>query len=180
MIVEKSSFSTIWYEKKLGCGVHCVFLYSNEISLFDLQLCIYNFELNTFMIFHRVVLLVSRSLHAVSRDQEAYPSPCIYAQISELRLVPEDHSQLDMLFGVFCECAELNPDPIEREQEHNWIFSAEQMVTDSAEVDDSEWNDVLAPTSSIGYSNGDNVLAHTVLQVDLCCWGLSFRIDVIL
>uniref|UniRef100_A0A164SLL8 Uncharacterized protein n=1 Tax=Daucus carota subsp. sativus TaxID=79200 RepID=A0A164SLL8_DAUCS len=73
---------------------------------------------------------------------------------------------VDMLFGVFCECAELNPDPIESEgeQEHNWIFSAEQMVTDSAEVDDSEWNDVLAPTSSIGYSNGDNVLAHTVLQ----------------
>ena len=82
------------------------------------------------------------------------------------------------------------------EEEHNWIFSAEQMVTDGAgsiisfghlvyisfyyhvvtnsivsnfriliEVDDSEWNDVLAPTSSIGYSNGDNDLAHTVLQV---------------
>ncbi|XP_017244513.1 chloride conductance regulatory protein ICln [Daucus carota subsp. sativus] len=136
----------------------------------------------------------SVSLHAVSRDQEAYPSPCIYAQIdtgdddeesdssdsesndvldlskiSELRLVPEDDSQLDILFDVFCECAELNPDPIESEgeEEHNWIFSAEQMVTDGAEVDDSEWNDVLAPTSSIGYSNGDNDLAHTVLQLQI-------------
>ncbi|XP_063935183.1 uncharacterized protein LOC108226831 [Daucus carota subsp. sativus] len=32
------------------------------------------------------------------------------------------------------------------------------------EVDDSEWNGVLAPTSSIGYSNGDNDLARTALQ----------------
>lgn len=138
---------------------------------------------------------------------------------------------MDTLFDVFCECAELNPDPIESEgdilvlqignqmlllckiylyyvsyfiyicnyysgeEEHNWIFSADQMVTNGAgsinsfghlvyilfcyivvtntivsyfwiiEVDDSEWNDVLAPTSSIGYSNGDHDLTHTVLQV---------------
>ncbi|XP_074349158.1 chloride conductance regulatory protein ICln isoform X1 [Apium graveolens] len=134
----------------------------------------------------------SVSLHAVSRDPEAYPSPCIYAQIdtgdededsessdsesndildltkiSELRLVPEDESQLDTLFDVFCECAELNPEPVESEgeEEHNWIFSADQMATD--EIDDSEWNDVLAPTSSIGYSNGDHDLAHTVLQLQI-------------
>ncbi|KAK1393718.1 Chloride conductance regulatory protein ICln [Heracleum sosnowskyi] len=137
----------------------------------------------------------SISLHAVSRDPEAYPSPCIYAQIdtgdededsdessdsesidildlskiSELRLVPGDESQLDTLFDVFCECAELNPDPVESEgeEEHNWIFSADQMATDGAEVDDSEWNDVLAPTSSIGYSNGDHDLARTVLQLQI-------------
>ncbi|WOH05156.1 hypothetical protein DCAR_0624570 [Daucus carota subsp. sativus] len=72
---------------------------------------------------------------------------------------------MDILFGVFCECAELNPDPIEKEEEHNWVFSADQVVTDGAEVDDSEWNGVLAPTSSIGYSNGDNDLARTALQV---------------
>ncbi|KAL1812351.1 hypothetical protein ACET3Z_022416 [Daucus carota] len=75
---------------------------------------------------------------------------------------------MDILFGVFCECAELNPDPIEseEEEEHNWVFSADQVVTDGAEVDDSEWNGVLAPTSSIGYSNGDNDLARTALQID--------------
>ncbi|KAF3544608.1 hypothetical protein DY000_02006092, partial [Brassica cretica] len=125
---------------------------------------------------------LSISLHAVSRDPEAYSSPCIYTQIEveddedeedesdtqstgaldlskirEMRLVPSDSTHLDTLFDVFCECAELNPEPIERkdttlllsfnaifllhsrfivsfssseeeEGEHNWVFSADQMV----------------------------------------------------
>nr|GMC94391.1 chloride conductance regulatory protein ICln [Ipomoea batatas] len=76
------------------------------------------------------------SLHAVSRDPESYPSPCIYAQgdeddddsegsdtegnetldlsrITEMRVVPSDPNQVDALFQMFCECAELNPEPIE-------------------------------------------------------------------
>lgn len=82
----------------------------------------------------------------------------------------------------------------EEEEEHNWIFSADQMETEGTvlicyrgaswnfilwyhvttssfftlsivEGDDSEWNDSLIPTSTIGVSNGDHDLAHTVLQV---------------
>uniref|UniRef100_A0A2P2J837 Chloride conductance regulatory protein ICln n=1 Tax=Rhizophora mucronata TaxID=61149 RepID=A0A2P2J837_RHIMU len=81
---------------------------------------------------------LSLSLHAVSRDPEAYPSPCIYSQIeteadgdesgdsdsecckildlskvTEMRLVPSDPNQLDTLFQIFCECAELNPEPVD-------------------------------------------------------------------
>jgi len=94
------------------------------------------------------------SLHAVSRDLEAYPSPCLYTQIeaevatdeeaaesnpeandelelsrvSELRIILGDPGQLDALFDVFCHCAELNPDPnAERNGENGW-FHGEDMV----------------------------------------------------
>ncbi|XP_039831080.1 chloride conductance regulatory protein ICln-like isoform X2 [Panicum virgatum] len=97
------------------------------------------------------------SLHAVSRDLEAYPSPCLYAQIeaevatdeeaaesnpeandelelsrvSELRIILGDPGQLDALFDVFCHCAELNPDPnAERNGENGW-FHGEDMVDEN-------------------------------------------------
>uniref|UniRef100_A0A0E0NSH0 Chloride conductance regulatory protein ICln n=3 Tax=Oryza TaxID=4527 RepID=A0A0E0NSH0_ORYRU len=87
------------------------------------------------------------TLHAVSRDLEAYPSPCIYTQIdaedgsdeeaggsdfeangdlqlakvSEMRIILSDPGQLDALFDVFCHCAELNPDPnAVRNEENGW------------------------------------------------------------
>ncbi|KAK4285035.1 hypothetical protein QN277_001784 [Acacia crassicarpa] len=129
---------------------------------------------------------LSVSLHAVSTDPEAYPVPCIYTQIEtdpdgyesdnsdsecsdtldlsrirEMRLIPSDPSQLDSLFEVFCECAELNPEPNEEEgEEHEWIFSADQMV-DEEEADYISQN----PAHAIGQSNGDHDLAHTVLQL---------------
>lgn len=133
---------------------------------------------------------LSLSLHAVSRDPEAYPSPCIYTQIetgadeeesedsdsgggdaldlskiTEMRLVPSDPSQLDTLFDVFCECAELNPEPIDEEEvEHNWVFSADQMEHETAEEEDHFSQN---PTSSIGHSNGDHDLARTVLELQI-------------
>lgn len=133
---------------------------------------------------------LSLSLHAVSRDPEAYPSPCIYTQIeteadedesegsdsessdtldlskiTEMRLIPSDPSQLDTLFDIFCECAELNPEPIDGdEEEHNWIFSADQMVDEVAEEGDDFSQD---PTNSIGHSNGDHDLARTVLELQI-------------
>ncbi|CAL9008534.1 unnamed protein product [Prunus brigantina] len=133
---------------------------------------------------------LSISLHAVSRDPEAYTSPCIYTQIeteddehesdgsdsecngvldlskiTEMRLVPSDPNQLDSLFEVFCECAELNPEPIEEaEEEHNWIFSADQLE-DDATGEDSEWH--VSENPSIGESNGDHDLARTVLELQI-------------
>ncbi|KAB2598541.1 chloride conductance regulatory protein ICln-like [Pyrus ussuriensis x Pyrus communis] len=135
---------------------------------------------------------LSISLHAVSRDPEAYTSPCLYTQIeteddedesdgsdsecngdldlskvTEIRLVPSDPNQLDSLFEVFCECAELNPEPIqEGEEEHNWIFSADQLE-DEAVGDDSEWPVLQNPSNSIGQSNGDHDLARTVLELQI-------------
>ncbi|XP_010671988.2 chloride conductance regulatory protein ICln [Beta vulgaris subsp. vulgaris] len=138
---------------------------------------------------------VSISLHAVSRDIEAYPSPCIYTQIEtgddegdnedeedeeqqqtvdwsygisevkEMRLVPSDSSQLETLFEVFCECAELNPEPRQDEdtEEHNWIFSADQLNSENA----SNWTFSEDLVNSIGHSNGHHDLAHNVLQLHI-------------
>ncbi|KAL7107290.1 hypothetical protein ACP275_06G045000 [Erythranthe tilingii] len=135
---------------------------------------------------------ISVSLHAVSRDPEAYPSPCIYAQIeteaeedeseesdsesdstlnlskiTEMRLIPSDPDQLDMLFATFCECAELNPDPTEEgEEEHNWIFSADQLENDGEEDEDSDWAFAQNPGHSIG-ANGTHDLVHSVVQLQI-------------
>ncbi|KAL0294770.1 UNVERIFIED_CONTAM: Chloride conductance regulatory protein ICln [Sesamum radiatum] len=136
---------------------------------------------------------VSVSLHAVSRDPEAYPSPCIYTQIengaeelesedsdsesddrlnlskiTEMRLVPSDPNQLDTLFAIFCECAELNPDPIEEGDDgHNWVFSADQLEDDGAEDDDSEWAVPQNSTHSIGANGNHHDLAHSVVQLQI-------------
>ncbi|KAK1415356.1 hypothetical protein QVD17_31137 [Tagetes erecta] len=136
---------------------------------------------------------LSVSLHAVSRDPEAFPSPCIYTQIDtgdeddesessdsesdetldlskidEMRLVPSDPNQLDALFEVFSECAELNPEPVEEdEQEHNWIFSADQSGLETGLDDvDPEW-DSQTNFSTIGHSNGNNDLARNVLELQI-------------
>jgi nucleotide-sensitive chloride channel 1A len=138
---------------------------------------------------------LSISLHAVSTDPEAYPSPCLYTQIeigseeedgsddsgsesnetldlskiTEMRLVVSDPSQLDDLFEVFCECAELNPEPAQEEEvEHNWVFNVDQMEDESVHgpvAEESEWNGSEDPTNSIGCSNGDHDLAQTVLNL---------------
>uniref|UniRef100_A0A2P2J899 Chloride conductance regulatory protein ICln n=1 Tax=Rhizophora mucronata TaxID=61149 RepID=A0A2P2J899_RHIMU len=136
---------------------------------------------------------LSLSLHAVSRDPEAYPSPCIYSQIeteadgdesgdsdsecckildlskvTEMRLVPSDPNQLDTLFQIFCECAELNPEPVDEDEEgNNWIFSAEQIADENGDEEDSEWHFASNPTSSIGHSNGEHDLARTVLELQI-------------
>ncbi|XWS50673.1 hypothetical protein CRYUN_Cryun12cG0106400 [Craigia yunnanensis] len=137
---------------------------------------------------------LSLSLHAVSRDPEAFHSPCIYTQIeteadedeseyldsecnevldlskvSEMRLIPSDASHLDTLFQIFCECAELNPEPIEEgeEEEHNWVFSADQLEDEAGEGDGSEWHFPQNLTNSIGHSNGDHDLTRTILELQI-------------
>ncbi|XP_056842429.1 chloride conductance regulatory protein ICln isoform X1 [Raphanus sativus] len=165
---------------------------------------------------------LSISLHAVSRDPEAYSSPCLYTQIEveededeehesdtestgaldlskirEMRLVPSDSAQLDTLFDMFCECAELNPEPVEgkhkaatlllsfddamfsyifsfictfseeEESEHNWVFSADQMVVGGGAEEDGEWPISQSPTSVIGLSVGDEGLAQPMLELHI-------------
>merc|ERR1711964_240974 len=60
-------------------------------------------------------------LHAICRDVETYPRPCIYCQLDsttddedaivpELRFVPLEETDLDELFGAIAECTALHPD----------------------------------------------------------------------
>ncbi|KAI4390113.1 hypothetical protein MLD38_002259 [Melastoma candidum] len=138
---------------------------------------------------------LSVSLHAVSRDPEAYPFPCIYTQIEtgdeeedesdgsdaenvealdlsrvrEMRLIPSDPEQLDTLFEIFCECAELNPEPSDEEEsgEHNWVFSADMINNDAEEGDDPAWDSSANMASSIGHSNGNHDLSRNVLELHI-------------
>ncbi|XP_061359399.1 chloride conductance regulatory protein ICln isoform X1 [Gastrolobium bilobum] len=141
---------------------------------------------------------LSISLHAVSRDPEAYPVPCLYTQIEteaddednsdnsdsecngvqdlsnirEMRLVPSDPTQLDAMFEVFCECAELNPEPNDEEgEEHDWVFSADQMEDEKAGICGGfkleEGYISQNPANSLGHSNGDHDLARTVLELQI-------------
>ncbi|XWS61027.1 hypothetical protein CRYUN_Cryun07bG0090500 [Craigia yunnanensis] len=75
--------------------------------------------------------------------------------------------KVDTLFQIFCECAELNPEPIEEGEGHNWVFSADQLEDESGEDDDSECHFPQNPTNSIGHSNGDHDLAQTVLELQI-------------
>ncbi|CAA6663393.1 unnamed protein product [Spirodela intermedia] len=130
------------------------------------------------------------SLHAVSRDPDAYAFPCIYAQIetdagedersedsdsecieeldpskvTEMRLVPSEPSHLDALFDIFCEGAELNPDPTEAREENEWVFGDEQIAVDG---DDSEWHLSEDLANPIGHANGHEDLAHSVLELQI-------------
>ncbi|RWW00640.1 hypothetical protein GW17_00036384, partial [Ensete ventricosum] len=134
---------------------------------------------------------LSVSLHAVSRDPEAYPLPCIYtlietqdrevsesldsechdnlelSNVTEMRLVPS--GQLDTLFDTLCQCAELNPEPCQGEEENSWFFGDEEMADGS----DSEWQLSENHAKSIGYANGDHDLAHTMHEVSLPCCDIS-------
>lgn len=136
---------------------------------------------------------LSISLHAVSRDPEAYPSPCIYTQIeieddegseseesdselvedvnlskvTEMRLVPSDPSQLDNLFDIFCQCAELNPEPNEDgEEENTWYFGDEGM-DNGGYGDESEWQFSDHLSNPIGFANGDHDIARTILELQI-------------
>lgn len=133
----------------------------------------------------------SVSLHAVSRDPEAYPSPCIYTQIEceaaeddesngsdaecpedndiskipEMRLLPHDPNQLDTLFDIFCQCVELNPEPLEDEAEENsWVFGDQDFPD---EGDQPEWQLSEDLSNPIGCANGNHDLAHSVLHLQI-------------
>ncbi|OAY74619.1 chloride conductance regulatory protein ICln-like [Ananas comosus] len=132
---------------------------------------------------------LSISLHAVSRDPEAYPVPCIFAQIetgndgndvegsdsefgqdtdlsriTEMRLMLSDSNQLDALFDIFCQCAELNPDPNSVSGEENsWVFGNEEIGDGSY----PEWQTYESLANPIGYANGAHDLAHSVLELQI-------------
>ncbi|GLT84068.1 hypothetical protein SLE2022_023190 [Rubroshorea leprosula] len=55
-----------------------------------------------------------------------------------------------MLANIFSVCAKLNPDPFEEDEEgQGWVFSADQMVDEARENEDSEWDFSHNPVSSI-------------------------------
>lgn len=132
---------------------------------------------------------VAVSLHAVSRDPEAYPSPCIYTQIetevgsdeesdesdseangavdlskvTEMRIVPSDPDQLDELFEAFSHCAELNPDPnAESDDENGWVHGDEGDDDMSDGSNTEEFSDVIP----IGQIN-EHDITRSVVELEI-------------
>ena len=79
-------------------------------------------------------------LHAMCRDAEAFPSPCLYCQVSgfpsaeggegggeegmgdgagawDVYFAPRDAGSLDALFAAMTACAEMHPDPADEQLE---------------------------------------------------------------
>lgn len=76
------------------------------------------------------------SLHAISKDQNAFPKPCLYVmfdgkldkesgdkesedeeeerdpmpEVTEIRFIPDDANCLESLYSAMCECQALHPD----------------------------------------------------------------------
>eukprot|EP00741_Cyanophora_paradoxa_P003263 tig00000691_g3171.t1 len=95
------------------------------------------------------------ALHAISRDPAGFPKPCIYCQLDgpevpytgasraededgedeempepvpEVRYAPEDPGQVDRLYAAFCDCAALNPDPVDEDEGDFFYDEAEVMA----------------------------------------------------
>ncbi|KAG2538608.1 chloride conductance regulatory protein ICln-like [Panicum virgatum] len=131
---------------------------------------------------------IAVSLHAVSRDPEAYPSPCIYTQIeteagsdeefdesdsevngeielskvNEMRIIPSDPGQLDRLFEAFSHCAELNPDPNAAGDEENGWVHGDEGDEDMTDGSDAEFSDV----NPIGQTDDHNI-THVVVELQI-------------
>ncbi|WVZ56238.1 hypothetical protein U9M48_006803 [Paspalum notatum var. saurae] len=137
------------------------------------------------------------SLHAVSRDLEAYPSPCIYTQIdaavgtdeedgesspeandeldlsrvSEMRIILTDPElSVDELFDVFCHCAELNPDPNAEDNGADGWFHGEDMAGGGWVHGDEDMIDENAPqffSPNPIGQNGGYDLSNSILELQI-------------
>lgn len=86
------------------------------------------------------------SMHAISRDDENFPRACVYCQldddkeesIPELRFIPHTSEAVDTIYNALCECAALNPDPIDptdpmqNDEQGDFIFNEEEVENNLA------------------------------------------------
>lgn len=85
-------------------------------------------------------------------------------QITEMRLGPSDPNNLNTLFNVFCECAELNPDLRPGQDENNeWNFGGNHMIS----FDDSEWMMSENSTLPIGLLDEQQDLSRTLQELNM-------------
>lgn len=86
-------------------------------------------------------------LHAVSRDPQTYPVPCIYCQLdeeeeednersTELFLSPEDETDILAIFDALSHAALLNPDPVEEDDggDDNFIYNIDEVQLGAAQA----------------------------------------------
>eukprot|EP00746_Dinoflagellata_sp_MGD_P004464 gnl/MRDRNA2_/MRDRNA2_108622_c0_seq1.p1 gnl/MRDRNA2_/MRDRNA2_108622_c0~~gnl/MRDRNA2_/MRDRNA2_108622_c0_seq1.p1 ORF type:complete len:188 (+),score=45.19 gnl/MRDRNA2_/MRDRNA2_108622_c0_seq1:57-620(+) len=118
----------------------------------------------------------SISVHAISRDPNAFPEQCLYCQLKpedpnvdeeeaetpELRFVPPDAGHLQRMFMVFSEMAAMNPDvdmqeEVDSDQELPFQIGVGPMiggrgwnaVADDAAMEDAESDDEVPHTNGV-------------------------------
>jgi hypothetical protein len=82
------------------------------------------------------------TLHAISRDVQTYPKPCVYCQVdvdedeidadesilSEFYLAPEDENDLMKVFEALSHAALINPDPDEGDEDDDgFIYNVDEV-----------------------------------------------------
>uniref|UniRef100_A0A383VXT1 Methylosome subunit pICln n=1 Tax=Tetradesmus obliquus TaxID=3088 RepID=A0A383VXT1_TETOB len=116
------------------------------------------------------------SMHAVSRDAEAFRRPCVYIQLdegsehgmaaadegeeeeeeeltAELRLVPAEEAAVEAIFSKLCECSALNPDSDVEDEAGAQLFFDEAEVL--AGLPDEQRAAVLAARAEGALGLGD-------------------------
>lgn len=120
------------------------------------------------------------SMHAVSRDAEAFGRPCVYIQLdegsehgmaaaadegeeeeeeeltAELRLVPAEEAAVEAIFNKLCECSALNPDSDVEDEAGAQLFFDEAEVL--AGLPDDQRAAVLAARAegALGLADGED------------------------
>ncbi|XP_054169227.1 methylosome subunit pICln-like [Oppia nitens] len=120
------------------------------------------------------------ALHAISRDLTNFNSECLYlmteesnvsdtestdgsdSRNNEIRFVPEDKSQLDIMFKAMSECQALHPDPNDSISEDEEEGDEEEGDYNNEEIFEDADND---QTKSNGDTNCDDTAAHVVYDV---------------
>jgi len=96
------------------------------------------------------------SLHAICRDPESFPEPCLYCQLDvadeeeapEMRFAPANADNLQTIFEAFSEMAALNPDEGAEDESDseegmydengNWIPEENDAAMEDADMDDCD------------------------------------------
>lgn len=110
-------------------------------------------------------------LHAIARDTETYPEPCLYCQLGgndeeqeedltyELHVMPAEEKDLFPLFEALSYAASINPDPAEPGEEDgddDLIFNATEVELGAEQARRLEhWDTLLAAGISTGNNSQD-------------------------
>lgn len=95
-------------------------------------------------------------LHAISKDPESYPQPCLYLQLdtdedasdqstNEIHVVTEEEKDLFPLFEAMSYAASINPDALDDEDDDGLIFNEQEVQLGAAQAKHlMHWDDLLA------------------------------------
>ncbi|PIK52252.1 putative methylosome subunit pICln-like isoform X1, partial [Apostichopus japonicus] len=131
------------------------------------------------------------SLHAVSRDLNAFPHECLYLMIDpeklpndilgrinheemegdeeeivEIRFVPQNGSTLGRLFDALSECQLLHPDPADEDLSDDYVDAEEDQAEEAVGFAEEEMEQL--PCNNYQYLNPPVMVIILKTQADVC------------